>query len=180
VSCVYSDFETAIRDAIEHLARLGHRNIALGVASDAWFDWETNYRAALASFDVKFQPEMVLHLPLVRGNGGHLLHRLMSLTPKPTAVLLTQPQMAVGLLEEARVDGLKMPEALSVIGVNDAEHSYRTAPDLTAICQDTIAAGREAMIALHQIITNKIQPPVRKVLRPWLEVHRSTGPAGKA
>jgi DNA-binding LacI/PurR family transcriptional regulator len=175
VSCVYSDFETALRDAVEHLVRLGHRHIALGVSSDAWFDWETSYRAALAAFGVTFNPELLLNSPSVRGNGTHLLQRLTAMSPKPTAVLLTQPQMAVGLLEEARAGGLKIPESLSVVGVDDAEHSYRIAPDLTAICQDTIAAGREAMIALQQIITKKTHPPIRRILRPWLEVHRSTG-----
>jgi DNA-binding LacI/PurR family transcriptional regulator len=177
VSCVYSDFGPVIREAVEHLISLGHRKIALGLSAVSDTDWEVGYRQALKANNIEVEPDLIYRVPAGRDSGAQLLRRLIAVPDRSTAVLLTEPLTSVGLLDEARRYGVRVPEELSVVGVDDSQHCFGLMPELTAICQDGSAVGREALVALHSMLTSEGHPPVKNVMRPWLEVHRSTGPA---
>jgi hypothetical protein len=72
---------------------------------------------------------------------------------------------------------LGVPEDLSVIGFDDAELRHCLVPQLTAVCQNTKALGREAVSLLSNIINRPSGvEPTTKALRCWLELHDSTAP----
>ena len=70
---------------------------------------------------------------------------------------------------------VRIPEELSVVGFDDADVRYMVSPELTAVCQDAIALGREAFTALHGMLEGGDRSVVvRKALQTWLEIHAST------
>ncbi|MBA4188623.1 MAG: hypothetical protein C0467_11540 [Planctomycetaceae bacterium] len=183
LNCIYSDSRPASREAVEHLLGLGHKRIAIGthiVEDSDHADRLAGYHDALAAREVTTSEELVIRATADRAGGVQVVRRIAGMTPRPTAVYLTDPLMAVGALEEARRVGIRVPQDLSLIGFDDGELRHSLVPHLTAVCQDTVALGRAASELLLEVIakTNRTKPK-RSARRCWFEIHDSTAPARK-
>lgn len=179
VNYIYSCSRDASREAIEHLIGLGHRRVAICiniVDDNDHADRVDGYQAALHDAGIPFDPKLLLRVPAFREPGAQVLRRMMTMPDRPTAVFMTDPATVTGLLGEARRTGVRVPEDLSVVGFDDTQMRYGTTPELTSVCQDAEALGREAVAATHLLIGSDAGTitPVRKALRTWLEVHGST------
>jgi DNA-binding LacI/PurR family transcriptional regulator len=178
VQHVYAEASDACRRAIEHLIHLGHRRIAITLNIIDDFDHMRRlavYQQMLAEAGLPVEDRLVLRVPAYRGAGGVALRQIMAMPDRPTAVFVTDPMAAVGLFQEAHRQGVRIPEALSVIGFDDAESRYGTYPLMSAVCQDTEALGRAAIEKLLCLIEKH---PDRAVDAPdcWLDLNESTAP----
>ena len=184
VQFIYCDSREPSREAVEHLIALGHKRIAivLNVVDDSdHTDRLEGYRQALRENGLEEDRKLVFRCPAHRQGGMQLMRRVSSMVDGPTALFITDPATAAGAVKEARTLGLKIPDDLSIVGFDDGEQRFDVYPEMTSICQDTAAIGREAMAALHQIIERGNQlPAMQKTLRAWLEVHHSTAPPPSA
>ncbi len=184
VSFIYSDSRDTSRDGVEHLIGLGHRRIAvcINIVDDSdHADRVAGYRQAHADHGLTVDEKLILRVPANREGGEQLIRRLVTMPDRPTAVFLTDPITVVGALSEARKIGLEVPRDLSILGFDDSDTRYAVYPTLTAICQDAVAMGREAFVALHGMLDQPDGAPVvKKALRTWLEVHSSTAAAAEA
>jgi DNA-binding LacI/PurR family transcriptional regulator len=180
VNCIYSDSREASGKAMEHLIALGHRRIAvcIHIVEDSdHADRVEAYRQGLRSHGLPFDERLVIRVEANRDGGVQVIRRIITMSPRPTALFLSDPLTSVGVLNEARRVGLRVPEDLSVIGFDDAELRQCLLPQLTAVCQDTKALGREAVSMLANIIANPTGvDPATKALHCWLELHDSTAP----
>lgn len=181
VRFVYSDSRDPSREAIEHLVGLGHTRIGIclnNVEDSDHIDRLEGYRQALAEHGLARDRKLVFHVPAHRPGGAQLIRRVAAMSDRPTALYITDPATSAGAFKEARAVGLRIPQDLSIVGFDDGDTRFDVHPDMSAVCQDTAALGREALAALHDVIrSGDDQPlPVRKALRAWLEVHGSTGP----
>jgi len=77
----------------------------------------------------------------VRG-GATAGERLLSTSPRPTAVFVASDEMAMGLLHTAGRLGVRVPEELSVVGVDDHEQAW--VHGLTTVAQPVQHEGEEA------------------------------------
>lgn len=179
LNCIYSDSRAASREAVGHLLGLGHRRVAFGthVVDDSdHTDRLTGYRQALAEAGVPFDESLVIRAPFDRAGGVQVVRRAAATSPRPTAVFLADPLMAVGALDEARRLGLRVPQQLSVVGFDDGELRHALVPHLTAVCQDTVGLGRAAAALLLDVIARKDPTPRHTARRCWFEVHESAAP----
>lgn len=182
LNCIYSDSRPASREAMRHLLALGHRRIALGthVVDDSdHADRLAAYQETLASAGVPFDELLVVRAPFDQAGGVQVVRRVAAMTPRPTAVFLADPLMAVGAMAEARRLGVRVPQELSVIGFDDSELRHALVPHLSAVCQDTVGLGRAATELLLEVIARKHRKPIQKARRCWFEVHESTATAPK-
>lgn len=192
VSYLYSDSRAASVEAVEHLLGLGHKRIAicLNVVDDTdHLDRLGGYEQAMAAAGLEVDPKLIIRAPARRDGGQQLVRRLNSMSPRPSAVFITDPDTAVGALSEPRKVGVRVPEDLSIVGFDDADLRYTVYPELTAVCQDAVALGREAFSVLHEMLASRpkskqktrenpdpgvYNPPViQRSLNSWLEVHDS-------
>jgi len=181
VSFVYSESLESSREAVDHLIALGHRKIAVSVNSVEDTDHAdrlAGYRAALESHGIRFDAKLVFRAVARRDGGVQLIRRLLgSGRSRPTALYVTDPLTAVGAMGEAQEMGVRVPQDLSIVGFDDAEVRFLTRPQMTAVCQDAAAIGREASMALHRMIERQGKNvTVRLALPTVLELHGSTGP----
>ncbi len=147
----FDNFEAG-RLATRHLLSLGRRNI--GHVSGPANRWVTQqrvegWRAALAEAGV---PEAGRNL--VEGDwdvtsGGPGLRRLREICPQLDAVFVGSDRMAIGVLAEAHRLGLRVPEDIAVMGVDNQPESAYLIPPLTSMTQDT---PRMAEVALRLLI----------------------------
>ncbi|GHJ57530.1 LacI family transcriptional regulator [Nocardioides sp. OK12] len=143
------DDELVARTGVEHLLSLGHRRIAyVGMIHDTGISLATprarvrGYRDSLRDAGIEHDPELELEGQFTLDGGVAAGRRLVELSPRPTAVFCASDEMAFGVLRAARDAGLRVPEDLSVVGVDD--HEMASFFDLTTIRQPVVEQGRYA------------------------------------
>jgi LacI family transcriptional regulator len=114
-------------------------------------------------------------------NGVVALQRMLELDPRPTAVVVANVNAAVGLLGEARRQGVAVPDDLSVVCVHDSWTAANTWPPLTAVKMQFYAMGRTAVRGvIRRIETGEMADEVITDPSPELVVRESTAPPGRS
>ena len=179
------DFEGA-RLAAAHVAALGHERVAIvadrllddfteGLASPeriARSNWKVSRERVagyVAGLDGAEPVPVYEALSNFAECGERAAAELLSLSPRPTAVLCSTDVLAFGVIDALRARGVDVPGDMSITGFDDVPAA--TAADLTTIRQPLVEKGREAGRLL-------IEPgAVREVILPIEFVERgSTGP----
>ncbi len=176
---VYADSTDPSRQAVEHLLTLGHRRIAF--ASNEFEDGDhvdrfTAYSKALEDHDIEVDRSLVYHVPARKPSGAQLLRTMMSSTHPPTAVFVTDPPVAVGLINESRNMDMEIPHDLSVVGFDDRDARNYVYPLMTAVCQDARQLGYDAFAGLARSIDAGAGSKTGDCVSTcWLEINNSTG-----
>jgi LacI family gluconate utilization system Gnt-I transcriptional repressor len=79
---------------------------------------------------------------MARGRGA--LCELLQKDPQLRAVCCSSDQLAQGIMAEAQVRGMKIPQDLAVCGFGDADFAAHTVPSLTTVQVDGASIGRLA------------------------------------
>jgi len=172
---VVMDVGLGARRAIDHLAGLGHRDIAfLGGPRGSWTNREIRRAATAAAGRVPGATLVALGPNPPTEDGGaaaaELVHRA-----GVTAVLAYNDLMAIGLIEGLDLMGLRVPDDISVVGIDDIALSRRTRPKLTTVATPTAAAGRAAVDMLLQHGDDR-RTTAQVTLQTELVIRDSTGP----
>jgi DNA-binding LacI/PurR family transcriptional regulator len=141
------------RTAAEHLLGLGHRRIGhVGAAPeyDVEFRIPTQRRqgfeAALTDAGAPVAADLFAPSDFTIAGGAHAAARLLALPDRPTALFAASDEMAIGAILAAREAGLRVPEDLSVIGVDG--HELGEFFGLTTIDQHPRRQGERAAAAI--------------------------------
>ncbi len=186
---VQIDDAAAATTAVEHLLALGHRRIAyVGGDLEESLDFATprvrrhGYLATLGRAGIAPDPELDQVGFFTVAGGVEAGARLLALAEPPTAVFCASDEMAFGVLRSARLAGLRVPEDLSVVGVDD--HEMAQFLDLTTVAQPVLDQGRRAaqqvLDVLSQARSRASSEPVEHVVLPTeLVIRSSTGPPSR-
>lgn len=138
----------AARMATEHLLGLGHRDIAVISGFSAHNDRARSriegVRQALTRLKLTLPPIRVTEQAFNLEGGRLGLRKLMSSRQPPTAIFCGNDLLAVGALLEAQRMNLKVPEHLSICGIDNLEISEAINPGLTTVSLPTQDLGRIA------------------------------------
>ena len=165
--------------ATEHLLALGHHRIAyLGTDVSSLYNQARlhGYRAALeaASRDVPRD--------YIRSGGSHYEDGmaggavLLDLLPRPTAVFAATDEIAAGVIEAARLRGLRVPEHISVVGFDDTEVARLLSPPLTTVRQPLREMGSVALRTALRLAAGEKLDSHHVELATELVVRSSTAP----
>jgi DNA-binding LacI/PurR family transcriptional regulator len=137
------------RSATEHLLELGHRRIAhiggdpeqpLNFSAPA--DRRAGWVSALRAAGIEPPPSYFEPSDFTAAGGAVAAKRLLALPDRPTAIFAASDEAAFGLLRVAAEHGIRVPEDLSVIGVDD--HELSETLGVTTIAQPVTDQGRLA------------------------------------
>ena len=172
------------RAAVEHLLHLGHRRV--GVCHNTVLDTDhcdriNAYRAVLTEAGLEIDPELIISVNAEIGGGVAALNRLMSLPDPPTAIFFTDPALTVGALRRALEVGIRVPEELSVVGVDDERLRKMTHPVFTAVCQNAAELGHQAGRWLcrqlaHEAENSHVSRSLQLNIDAFLEINQTTAP----
>ncbi|MGC9666349.1 LacI family DNA-binding transcriptional regulator [Planosporangium sp. 12N6] len=180
------DDVAAARTATEHLVALGHRRIAHlagdpydEFASTVHIDRRTGYRQALAAAGLACDEALEVEVEFTVDGGAGGMAELLRRGDPPTAVFAACDEIAMGAMRTLRERGLRVPEDVSVIGIDD--HDLSAVLGLTTVAQPAAAEGRLAASMLLESLTGGANVRPLDVVVPTRLVRReTTGPPRSA
>ena len=168
--------------ATHHLLELGHTRIAVIGGPPTMLCSRARvagYSSELTLAGIRVDPELVRHGSFHHRGGFEAARELLALPEPPTAIFAGSDEQAFGVIEAARVAGLRIPEDLSVVGFDDLPVSRWFSPPLTTVRQPLAEMGRTAAAMLAEMIERR-QPLGRQVeLATELVVRSSTAPPSR-
>lgn len=153
IPSVFVDNEEGGYLATRHLLGLGHTRIGYildhteppnGVGgNEPGADRQRGYRRALQEAGIAFEPRLVVESGLhTRERGAAAAEVLLNRGEPLTAVFAASDMIALGVMEYARAQGLRIPEDLAVVGFDDIE--LASFAGLTTVRQPMQEMGRQA------------------------------------
>ncbi len=177
---VMTDHAKGVRDATEHLLRLGHRDIALITGSPELYPARERirgYQEAMRSRGIEPEPRLIETSSFLPDKGFRFTSSALASLRPPTAIIAGGIGMLPGVLQAIRVRGLRIPEDISVVGAGDSELSELHTPPISIQRWDQAEIGRVAASLLLDRIQGRADAAPRHVLLPNEFVAReSTGP----
>jgi LacI family transcriptional regulator len=184
--CVGVDDAAGVGLAVDHLLALGHRRIAY--LSSGLVEPETDrnrldgYRRALHAAGIRPAPEFLLRWeePAYLASDRTIARGIESLlhgTAPPTAFVVSNDLVAIGLIETLELLDLRVPADVSVVGFDDIAIAGLARISLTTVAQSREAlAKRGVSMLLGRIETGELLPLRQLRLAPQLVVRASTAP----
>ncbi|GIH18871.1 LacI family DNA-binding transcriptional regulator [Rugosimonospora africana] len=150
VPSVVMDNVGGMRQAIDHLAALGHRRIAyLGGPSTSWSNQERRRGLRRASRHgmavVEFGPFAPVFEAGVHGTDLALAARL-------TAIVCYNDLMALGVLSRLADRRVRVPDEVSVLGFDDIPMAAMCSPALSTVAIPQEQAGHKAVDLLVELL----------------------------
>jgi DNA-binding LacI/PurR family transcriptional regulator len=182
------DYSAGLRQAVEHLAGLGHRQIT-------FISGPRTLHSARARIDAFRLVAKAAKIPAVDARvveadhtlegGMRAFDGLRAGGKLPTAIMCSNDMTAIGVLRSAYAAGLRVPKDLSIIGFDDIRFAQFTTPPLTTVQMSRADLAHAAFQALHDhgepglTATKRDYPiPTRLIVRESTGVSPSIG--GKA
>lgn len=181
ISLIETDYFQVMSTAVEYLKSLGHQNIAYvsGLAKRHSLDTRIDgFRAAMKK--LLNNPAPLVIEPTKNSltdieDGYRLTHRLIKSGKTFSAVITTNDIMAIGAMDALRMTGYKIPEDVSVVGIDDAAIGEICCPKLTTIGFNQYDIGCRAFRMLYDDMQSDTKGFFQNKYQ--LIVRDSTGPA---
>ena len=142
------DNRAAAFAATRHLIDLGHRRFGLLSAHTAGNDRSTErglgIRAALAQAGLALDERHARYGAIDLASSRAMMHELLALRDPPTAVVSTNDVFAVGGMLACRDRGVRIPDDLSITGIDNTDLGATQTPGLTSVSTPIVDIGRAA------------------------------------
>ncbi|ALV46214.1 LacI family transcriptional regulator [Arthrobacter alpinus] len=162
--------------ATRHLLELGHETVWHVAGPAEWSDAASrlnSWRRTLQEAGREVPPELNGDWSPESGyHNGLILGRM----PEVTAILVASDEMAFGVLRALNELGRRVPEDISVVGIDDIDLAAFANPPLTTVRQSFEDTGRRAVLRLVAQITDPSLGSAPDLVAPTLIVRGSTAP----
>jgi DNA-binding LacI/PurR family transcriptional regulator len=180
ISVLKVDYHHGIRQAVQHLAVLGHRDIAFisGPARlHSALSRLTAFKASMKECGLTPHASRLVEGDHTMEGGAAGMEKLLAQQPYPTAVLCSNDMTAIGVLHKLYRTGLRVPDDVSVIGFDDIHIAEVMMPPLTTIQMSRFEIAKAAFGALvSQVETPEASRGKREYkIATNLVVRESTG-----
>jgi LacI family transcriptional regulator len=152
-STILLDYSTGIHAAVNHLAELGHTRIGFLAGPHnlhSAITRENDFRTAMQAAGLAVQKRWIVECDHTLKGGVAGFSKLQALATSPTALICSNDMTAIGVLRAAYMKGLRVPDDLSVIGLDDIAFAEFTLPPLSTIRLSRVDLAQAAFEALRQ------------------------------
>lgn len=176
VMYVDNDNYKASRELTEYLIQLGHKRIAF-ITGDIKYEVTKNrlkgFQEALFFAQLDIRKEYIKHISLSREEGRKAVDEIMKLSEPPTAFIVADELVSLGVLSALRDKQIKVPDDISVANFNNTLISELASPPLTTVDVNIFQLGYEASKAALEMLEN---PDIMKkhILVPTKIIVRET------
>lgn len=149
--CVYVDHTKAIYIATTYCMRKGHRRIAFMVGNtqeQTGKERLLGYRKALEHAKIPFEAGMVIEADYTKDGGKQKMQEFLRKSEAPSAIVACNDLMGIGCMDALREHGLRVPEDVSIITLDNTDYCTCAYPKLTSVdmMQEQIGQNAATMI----------------------------------
>jgi len=175
VANIRIEYQHGIDKAIQHVVELGHRQTAV-IAGPADNRTAVTIKKALVSGLTArgLKPVCVLESNYRVDAGASAVREVLSRPEIPTVVFCGNDLIAMGAMSALEESGVRVPEEVSVIGIDDIFFAFLARPPLTTISVPREQLGVKAFEALDRMLKLKRPKGSNYTLETDLVVRKST------
>lgn len=159
VPSVDINHEVAAFDAVQALIDSGHRDIAMisGTLKDKalGYDRYQGYKRALEHAGIELREEYVRIGNYTYDSGLKVAEYFLELSSRPTAIFAANDEMAIGAINTIQDNGMKVPDDMSVISIDNIRLASMIRPQLTTIGQPMYDIGAVSMRLLTKLMNKE-------------------------
>jgi DNA-binding LacI/PurR family transcriptional regulator len=153
ISLLTVDYHFGIRQGVQHLATLGHRNIAF-ISGPARLhsaqSRQVAFSVSLTECGITPNPAWIVEGDHTMEGGIAAMEGLLAANKMPTAIMCSNDMTAIGVLHKLYRAGLRVPDDFSVIGFDNIHIAEVTIPPLTTVEMSRLDLARAAVTALRE------------------------------
>ena len=175
---VLLDNEAGIDLLVDHVVEHGHRRIGLLAGSlkeTSGRERVEAFRAALLRHGIAVDDRYIAGDRWTQENGDSATRRILATNPRPTALVSSSVELALGALLACRDLGVRIPDDLALATFDDAYFAELLDPPLTAVAYDPADVGGRAAEVLVEAIRKPGYGRRRLTVRVDLVTRRSCG-----
>lgn len=167
-----------IQTVTEHLLELGHRNIChIAGTIDTRIDAELRHHAFVETMlSHGISDAVTVEGEFTAQSGYDAVGKLLDKGVKFTALVCVNDDTALGAIQRLRVEGLSVPDDVSVVGFDDSLYSRFLHTPITTIRQDFNVLGRSAIRYLGELLESPNTAIEQRILKPEFIIRDSTAP----
>lgn len=171
--------EEAAYDAVRKLVQEGHRRIAMisGTLQDPANGYARfqGYKRALEDSGIPYNETLVRTGNYRYESGVEAMKYFIDMSERPTAVFAATDEMAIGAIHCIQDSGLKVPDDVSVISVDNTRMASMVRPQLTAVAQPMYDIGAVSMRLLTKLMKKEVVEHAKVVLPHEIVIRQSVG-----
>lgn len=174
---IVADSARGMRRVVEHLTQRGHHHFTyLSGPMASWADGVRWRAVSEACHELSLNVRRIgPNVPSLDGGVGAARAWMENPT---TAVIGYNDVMAIGFMKALQRSGVRIPQDVSVVGVDNSISSVLTTPTLTSVAPSTSQIGVRAARALITQLRHRSTPSAETIVVPMeLFVRESVGPA---
>lgn len=175
---VRSDDHRGAEILVDYLVGLGHRKIGFIAGKRGISTTKLRldgYRLALEKYGLECQAELIAQGDFKKEGGREGMLALLALPNPPTSVIASNNLEAIGALSAIREMGLRVPEDISLVCLDDIELASLVYPFLTVVAQPVRTMGAVAAQLALERLDGKAEQPREVVMQMTLLERRSAG-----
>jgi DNA-binding LacI/PurR family transcriptional regulator len=178
ISNISIDYRRGILQAIEHVVSLGHRRAAV-IAGPGHNRTAIIIKQALVKGlnQRKLNPFPVIESNYRVDSGAAAVRAILSHKEIPTVIFCGSDLIAMGAMKTLEEEGVRVPEDVSVVGIDDISFAFLARPPLTTISVPREQLGVIAFEALDKVLKLKRRKGDDYYLGTELVIRQSTGAA---
>lgn len=173
------DDRIAACEMTRYLLELGHRRVGF-IAGDDNYDVSRRrmmgYLDGLAAYNISRDESLIIEGDFSYASGLSCAEVLLKQEVRPTAIFASNDDMAAGCLASAYKLGVRVPDALSIVGFDDAPFSRIIYPALTTVHQSIQQMMQEAVTILAARRSDPLSPLRDAVIKHSLVIRDSSAP----
>jgi LacI family transcriptional regulator len=173
------DHEKAAFDAVNVLIQNGHRDIAMisGSLHDPAYGYARyqGYRKALEEAGIPIRDDYVRIGNYRYESGIEATKHFLGLPQRPSAIFAATDEMAIGAIHTLQDCGLRIPEDVSVISVDNIRMASMVRPTLTTVAQPMYDIGAVSMRLLTKLMNKEVKDgDMTQVILPHEVIYRNS------
>ena len=178
VSNILIDYEQGLIEAIEHVASLGHRRAAVIAGPEKNRTASTIRQALIRGLKRRgLDPNPVTCSDYRVDASASAVQVILSTRNIPTVIFCGSDLIAMGAMVALEAAGLRVPQDISVVGIDDISFAFLARPPLTTISVPREQLGITSFQALEKLLKLKRHKGAEYVLETKLVVRSSTAKA---
>lgn len=152
ISLLRVDYHHGIRQGVQHLAALGHRNIGFVAGPLRLHSAQSRlvaFKKALQECGILVDEQSIVEGDHTMEGGMSAATHLLAQENLPTAIMCSNDMLAIGVLHKLSHSGIRVPDEVSIVGFDDIRMAEMMIPSLTSVQMSRSELARAAVSALR-------------------------------